>query len=126
MLQKRKIFSLSLAALLLLSSANACNKGDSASSGNALVPGTSSVNSTDSASAADFSEGQGSASTDNLPSDNQAFSLSESTTSSLPAGVPSDAEVLSATFLGVMDYGEPETKKENADMPTVPASFFVF
>ncbi len=115
MLQKRKIISLSLAALLLLSSASACNKGDSASSGNALVPGTSSVNSTDSASAADFSEGQGSASTDNLPSDNQAFSLSESTTSSLPAGVPSDAEVLSATFLGVMDYGEPETKKENAD-----------
>ena len=114
MLQKRKIFSLSLAALLFMGSVSACSKGDSRSSENALVPGSSGVSSSDGASAAESKETQEAGNTENLPSDSRPSSLPENTTT-LPAGIPSDAEVLSATFLGVMDYGEPETKKENAD-----------
>ena len=102
MFPKRKIFSLSLATLLLLSSASACKKSDSASSGNALVPGSSSAtisnseSANNSASTTNSAENPGSANTTSDSSENQT---APPPTSTLPADIPSDAEVLSATFL---------------------------
>ena len=117
MFPKRKIFSLALSTLFLLGSTSACKKSDSASSGNALVPGSSSAtisnseSANNSASTTNSAENPGSANTTSASSENQT---APPPTSTLPADIPSDAEVLSATFLGVMDYGEPETTKENA------------